>query len=308
MSRKKRITIILTSGLLVFVLVFALSVLLSDGIVRAVNLAATQVVYLPLVMHQLPPTPTQYACPASSSNQYGQGIAYQFDGDNPVRPAYAHADKNLALRGYTLNTDPGLLRELVNYGSDDPTQPPQFATLFTSNRVPALTSFSQVHNWSWAPSPAPGTRADPITSPKVAALGLRTIPGETLRVPASGYNIGGGMEVLVLFADNDTVALRYTREDSSASPGYTVHIDNICTDPNLLALYNQLDNPSGPRYVYPNSSYNLVNMPAGHPIGTARDTEIVVAISDSGAFQDPRSCNEWWQVRPGYSGACPPHD
>jgi hypothetical protein len=142
-------------------------------------------------------------------------------------------------------------------------------------------------------------------------MGLGTTPGETLHVPASGYSIGGGMEVLVIFADQDTVALRYTREDSSASAGYTVHIDNICTDPNLLALYRALDAPDGPRYDYVGRiqhSYDLPNLPAGHILGTARETEVVIAISDTGTFQDPRSCNEWWQIRPGYSGTCPPHD
>jgi hypothetical protein len=56
------------------------------------------------------------------------------------------------------------------------------------------------------------------------------------------------MEVIVLFADADTVALKYAREDSAGAQGYTLHIDRICTDPNLLALYNVLDNPSGPRW------------------------------------------------------------
>jgi subtilisin family serine protease len=109
------------------------------------------------------------------------------------------------------------------------------------------------------------------------------------------------MEVLVLFADHDTVALRYTREDSSAPPGYTIHIDNICTDPNLLALYNTLDDPSGPRYQYPNASYGLPNLYAGQSFGVARTSEVVVAIADTGSFQDPRSLDEWWQIRPGYS-------
>jgi len=112
----------------------------------------------------------------------------------------------------------------------------------------------------------------------------------------------------VLFADADTVALRYTREDSSGSPGYTLHIDGICTDPALLALYNTLDAPDGPRYQYPNPSYDLPNLYAGQPFGTARQAEIVVAISDTGAFMDTRSCNEWWQIRPGYAGACPSHE
>ena len=183
--------------------------------------------------------------------------------------------------------------------------------MFDPYRVPALIGFYRVYNWNWAPSPDPGSRGDPITSYPVTALGLQTTPGEILHVPTSGYDIGGGMEVLVLFADEDTVALRYTREDSSGSLGYTVHLDNICTDPNLLALYSSLDEPNGPRYVYvpPENrpySYDLPNLYAGQPLGIARSTEIVVAIVDTGTFMDPRSCNEWWQIRPDYSGTCPP--
>ena len=264
------------------------------------DLTPTVFAYLPLVLGG------QYTCPVTSSNHYDYGIAFQYDTDNPVRPAYLHADKNLALRGYT-PTDPPL-RELVNYGSGDPIQPPQFATLFDPPRVPALVNFYRVHDWYWAPSPAPGTRGDPLTNYPVTALELRTTPGEILSVPESGYNIGGGMEILVLFADEDSIALRYTRDDSSAPGGYTVHVDNICTDPNLLALYNLLDDPDGPRYQFPNPSYNLPSLPAGHPFGTARGEGIGVAIVDTGGFMDPRSCNEWWQERPGYVGSCPPHE
>jgi hypothetical protein len=117
------------------------------------------------------------------------------------------------------------------------------------------------------------------------------------------------MEVILLFADEDTVALRFGREDSAAAHGFTLHIDNICTDPGLLAVYAALDAPVGPRYVYksPNQrpyAYQLPNLAAGQPLGIARDGEIVVAIVDSGTFLDPRSCDDWWQFRPGY-GACP---
>jgi hypothetical protein len=263
-----------------------------------VDLTPTAFVYCPLILR--PRT-----CPLTSTHPYTWGIAYQFDADDPVRPAYLHADKNIALRGYAPNPDTAFRRELVDYGCDDSTQPPQFATLFDPPRVPALVGFYRVHHWEWAPSPSPGTREGPITDYPVTALGLQTTPGETLYVPASGYEIGGGMEVLVLFADEDTVALRYTRHDSSAPGGYTLHADNICTDPNLLALYTSLDDPNGPRYQYPNPAYDLLNMPAGHPIGVARGEEIVVAIADTGRFQPPLSCNEWWQVRPGYTGECP---
>jgi hypothetical protein len=113
----------------------------------------------------------------------------------------------------------------------------------------------------------------------------------------------------VLFADADTVAFKYTREDSVGPNGYTVHVDNICTDPNLLALYNTLDNPSGLRYVFCGGlgqcSYNLVTLPSQQPFGTARDTEIRVKIVDSGTTQDPRSCFEFWVWQFPGGGACP---
>lgn len=288
------------TGSLAFILLLTFSVLSpSRAYAPSLHLTPTAYAYLPFVARP-------YTCPTTSAHTYSSGIAHQFDHDDPVRPAYNHADKNIELRGYILNTDPGLTRDLVDYGSDDPTQPPQFATMFEPARVPELIAFYRVHNWIWAPSPNPGTRGTPITDWPVTALGLRTTPGEMLHVPKSGYDIGGGMEAIVLFADQDTIALRYTREDSSASPGYTVHVDNICTDPNLLTLYSELDDPNGPRYEYPNRSYQLPNLYAGQPFGTARGSEIVVAIVDTGAFMDPRSCNEWWQIQPGYSGPCPP--
>jgi hypothetical protein len=280
-----------------------------QGITVSAQSAAVEVLtpldaYLPLIRGV---QKTVYSCPTTSVNQYVGGTAFQVEGDNPVRPAYNHADKNIALRSYALNPDPNLKRELVDYGAGDPNAP-QLATLFSPHRVPDLAAFYQVHNWNWAASPAPGSRGAPITSPPVTALGMGTTPGETLYVPASGYDIGGGKEAIVLFADEDTVTLKYTREDTAAT-GYTVHIDNICTDPNLLTLYNALDDPNGRRYVYSPSrpyTYDLPILAAGQSVGTARGTEMVVIITDTGTAQDTRSCNEWWQTRPGYAGTCPP--
>ena len=252
--------------------------------------------YLPLVI-------SDPSCPITSTNVYESGTAYQYDLDDPVRPAHDHADKNIELRGYAPATDPGLQHELIDYGCDDE-DAPQLATLFRPHRVPPLTTLYQVNQWSWADSPDPGAPAGPIANPPVTALGLETIPGEVLQVPESGYEIGGGMEVIVLFADEDTVALRYAREDSAGAPGYVLHIDEICTDPSLLSLYRQLDDPGGPRYVYQSPEerpyvYPLPNLSAGYPIGTAATTETVVAVVDTGVFQDPRSLAEWWRIRPG---------
>lgn len=268
------------------------SVLITAHIVRA----GANDVYLPLVIKS--------GCSATGAN-YQVGQAFQWDSDNPVRPTHNHPDKNLAMRSYS-NAPGGGLLNFVNYGSDDPNQPPQFATLFSPNRVPSFTAAYRVNNWNYAPSPDPGTPGGPITAYPVTALGLQTTPCENIHVPTSAYEIGGGMEVLVLFADSNSVTLKYTREDSVARSGYTVHIDGLVTDPNLLALYNSHD--TGSRYVPCGgnlcSSYNLVNMPAGHPLGKAASTQIVIAIADTGSFQDPRSCNEWWQIRPGSPYSC----
>jgi hypothetical protein len=268
--------------------------------------------FLPLVQKPAP-TPPPFACPASSTVSYASGPAFQYDLDNPVRPAQAHADKNLALRGYEPNADAGLRRELVDYGTDDPTQPPQLATLFKPPRVPPLSGFYRMHDWDWLPSPEAGTRGAPLMSWPATALGLQVTPGEALYVPSSAFDIGQGYEVIVLYADERRIALRYAREDSAGARGYTVHLDGLCTDPNLLALYNGLDAAAGPRYVYrpPNQrpySYPLPVLSAGKPLGLARTAEVVVAVVDTGAYMDPRSCNEWWQIRPGYAGACPPHE
>jgi hypothetical protein len=262
-------------------------------------------IYFPIVS-----IPEPSPCP-TSGRQYGSITAYQYDLDDPVRPAELHADKNIELRSYQVISGGSVKKTLVNYGSDDPVQPPQLATLFQPSRVPTLANVYRVYNWNWAPSPDPGTRGDLLTSPQVTALGVATVPGEILRTPSSDYDIGGGMEVMVLFADWNTIALRYTREDSSGSAGYTLHIDGICTDPDLLALYFYRDRPDGPRYRFVSPGgrpygYPLPGLPAGQPLGTALGGEVVLAIVDSGRFMDPRSCNEWWQIRPGYSGSCPP--
>ncbi len=143
--------------------------------------------YLPIVLG-----PPAYVCATSSQNQYASGIVEHYDNDNPVRPAYDHADKNIELRSYTPNTDPGLVRELVDYGSGDPTQPPQFATLFSPYRVPIFADFHQVYQWDWEPSPDLGTRSDPIPHPPVTAVSFNLPPGTYLHTPLSGYDIGGG--------------------------------------------------------------------------------------------------------------------
>jgi hypothetical protein len=111
--------------------------------------------------------------------------------------------------------------------------------------------------------------------------------GETIHVPYSGYTIGGGYEVLVLYATSNRITLKYTREDHVIW-GYTLHVENICVEPRLLALYQSL-NDAGRGH--------LPALRAGQAFGHALGNEIWVVIRDNGAFMDPRSRKDWWQGR-----------
>lgn len=111
--------------------------------------------------------------------------------------------------------------------------------------------------------------------------------GEIIRTPLSGYDIGlkpTGYEVMVLYATTHRVTLKYTREDNVVS-GYTIHIENVCVEPTLLALYNSL-NASG--------RTQLPALNAGQPLGRSWGNQILVSIRDNGTFLDPRSHLDWW--------------
>ena len=269
----------------------------------------TPFLFIPLVAKY--PTPA-FACPTTSSNSYVEQPVFQTETDNPPRPAYNHADKNLQdLRGYQA-APPGNAKSfnVLTISTPDSQMPPQFGSIFNPARIPVFSQVYQINNWNWANSPAPGTRGTPVTNPPVTALGLQTTQGETLHAPTHARTLSDGLgqgSSVVIFADADSIALHMEPSDTSAT-GYTVHIINLCTDPNLLALYNTLDSPTGPRYTQYNDPgtlhYNLPGLHAGDVIGVARDTEIVVSIVDTGTTQDPRVCSttqfDWWDtVAPG---------
>lgn len=158
-----------------------------------------------------------------------------------------------------------------------------------------------MYDWNWACN----CRGNPITNPPVTLAGFAVAPGEVIRVPSSGYTIGTellappggvsieenalgeGYEVLVLYASTERVTLKYTREDNVVI-GYTLHIENICVEPNLLSLYQYWNN---------RGRGNLPALRAGQGVGRARSAEIQVAIRDCGSFMDPRSRKDWWQGR-----------
>ncbi len=204
------------------------------------------------------------------------------DGDGPPEE---HPDLNLGLRGYTL-VDEHL--GLVEYqgGSDSAATPPQLRELFADERVPVFRHVYQVFQWdgNW-----PGVYGEePITDPVVTLAGFETVPGEAIHVPDSGYTLGQGFEVLVLYAERSRLTLKYTAEDHVIH-GYTIHIEDICVEPRLLALYQEANL---------NGRERLPALRAGQAMGRAMEEEIKVAIRDAGSFMDPRSRKDWWQSVP----------
>lgn len=112
---------------------------------------------------------------------------------------------------------------------------------------------------------------------------------EAVRIPSRGADIyQGTYRALVLYAEERRITLKYTREDRVVA-GYTVHLENVCVDPNLLELYRESD------------SRGRASLPAlrnGETLGVAAGGEILVAIRDAGSFMDPRSRKDWWRTVP----------
>lgn len=232
--------------------------------------------YLPAVSHG---SVRSGACPAT-------GASYRLIPVLPPptdRPAVRHADLNLALRG---SEKVDKLLGLVDYGGDTDWGAPQLNGMFSGGRIPAFSSTWQVYDWDWGCGPD-GCRSGLISQPEVTLLGLASRPGEALAAPTRPAELyPGGFTTLVLYAEEHRITLKYTREDNVVS-GYTVQLEGICVDPDLLELYRGAD--AAGRGALP----GLLN---GQALGTAVGTEILAAIRDCGSYMDPRSRKDWWIV------------
>ena len=230
----------------------------------------------------LPMTAGQPPEPPASLNCNLPGTAYHslsVNGEPLTVNPDINPNLNLGYRGYVKVNAP--LR-LVELGPVHDPDAPQFPGLFGDRRTPTLTSTYQRYKWDEACN-------CPVAYDsrwEATVLGMGVQPGETIYTPDSGYDIGDGYEYLVLYAGTTDLTLHIGREDEFF--GYVLHIDGVCTDPDLLALYRQ------------NHAAGRGSLPAlrGHQaFGVAVGTEIQIAVRDTGSFIDPRSRNDWWQGR-----------
>ncbi|MCB0175646.1 MAG: hypothetical protein KDJ97_34400 [Anaerolineae bacterium] len=240
----------------------------------AFSIQAAAQVYLPYL--------EKSACPVSSVAVYE---LIPFSGSPTDRPDSQHGDLNLALRGYNLTTAP---KQLVNYSGGADSNAPRLAGLFNPNSLSAIPNVYRVNGWDWGCG-AQGCATGPITDWDVTLLGLQTTQGQPIYIPERGPDIyGGGYKALVLYAEERRITLSYIREDTVAH-GYAVHLENLCVDPNLLALYRSQIKSDGFRV-----GNQLPALRNDQSLGTALGSEIRVAVRDRGAFMDPRSCKDWW--------------
>ena len=190
-----------------------------------------------------------------------------------------HPNLNLGVCGYAEVDAP--LRPVELGPVHDP-RAPQLPGMFGDRRTPAFTNAYQRYRWDANRN----CLNDYSSQWEATVLGMGVTREETLYTPDSGYDIGGDYEYLVLYAGETDLTLHVGREEEFF--GYVIHIDGVCTDPDLLALYRQ------------NHAAGRGSLPAlrGHQaFGVAAGTEIQVAVRDTGSFMDPRSRNDWWQGR-----------
>ena len=117
-----------------------------------------------------------------------------------------------------------------------------------------------------------------------------TTPGEAIYAAERGPQIySGGFVAMVLYAEEQRITLGYTRKDT-VSTGYVVHLENVCVDPNLVALYKAQMDAAGWH-----ATGHLPALRNNQPLGTALGQELRVAIRDAGTFMDPRSGKDWWK-------------
>lgn len=230
----------------------------------------TNFVYLPIIARQ-------ESCQPIPAESYA---SLSVNPPPTDRPAAEHADLNLALRGYELTT---AFKGLVDYSGGGDPNAPQLPGLFADKRTGVFANVYRVYDWNWACN----CRGDLLTNWPVTLAGLVTTAGETIHAPDSGHTIGSGYEVLVLYASTERITLKYTRDDNVIS-GYTLHVEDVCVEPRLLALYQASD------------SAGRGQLPALQPwqaFGRARGAQLGIAIRDNGTFMDPRSRNDWWRGR-----------
>lgn len=229
--------------------------------------------FMPVAVGGVPQAPPTPSCDIPNTNYSSLTI------NGPSLTGNPETDEglNLGYRGYEKNN---ASRRLVVLGAVHDAKAPQFPAMFGDNRVPAFTNTYQRYRWD------DNGPVDTYSRWETTVLGMGVTPGETIYTPSTGHDIGGGYRYMVMYASERRITLHIGREDEFY--GYVLHIEDVCTDPDLLALYRRL---------HAAGRHELPALRNHQPFGKALGNEIKIAARDSGSFMDPRSRNDWWQGR-----------
>jgi hypothetical protein len=213
------------------------------------------------------------AGPEQPYSTTANGYATQSIVGNPTStPAHLQADLNIKLRGLLEVNE---IRQLVQLNGPTDGGAPKVNTLFVDHRTPGIARVFKVGVF--------GGLAQGTESGAVHVLEFVSQGGEELRTPASGYDIGDGKTALVLYADDDSLTLKYTREDNIVH-GYAIHLLGLQVEPALRNLYDSC---------VAAGRQQLPALAAGQRLGTANGT-LRVSVRDTGQFMDPRSRKDWY--------------
>jgi hypothetical protein len=211
-------------------------------------------------------------------------------GQTTYRPAVEHGDLNIFVRGFHCQNQTVLVPktpslatvgDIFSFIAWDP-MAPRIQTMFSTGKEVQFANLYSTLNWRWELNSGNGARSGGLTG-QVDVGGLKSQKGESIHVPSSGYDIGGGSEVVVLYASPSTITLKYTRDDNIVG-GYGLHFTGICVDPDLVTLFEKLKN-SGQRPA----------LKARQAFAKAIGNEVQVSVRDTGSFMNVTSRHDWFQ-------------
>jgi hypothetical protein len=211
---------------------------------------------------KIPPSPTpkpNFSCPSFSSENYDTATVI-VKNSTPISLRRDITLPPLIPISVTLS--------LIDSQIADPDpKVPQFSTVFSPKRTPRFLAAYKAEGELRGPQ-----------STDVEILELETNPGESLRFPETGYDIGGGNAAMVLNATNDKITFKIGREDDIVR-GYTLYFEGVCLDKNLEALYQRL-NIEGRN--------SLPAIKVGQVFGWGKSNRLKIALRDTGTFLDLR--------------------
>mgnify|MGYP001150318898 CR=1 FL=1 len=219
----------------------------------------TIIIPSPTETPSLPTSPQNFSCPSFSDEKYDI-TSVLVKNQTPIS-----SRRDLTLPPLIpISTTLSLI-----YGQivDPDPKAPQFSTVFSPKRIARFLAAYKAEGEIRGPQ-----------STDVEILEIETTPGETLRFPQTGYDIGGGNGAMVLNATDGKVTFKVGREDNVVH-GYTLYFEDICIDKNLESLYQRLNSEG---------RNNLPAIKIGQVFGFAKTNRIKIGLRDTGTFLDLR--------------------